>query len=57
MEREYTCIDCGATFVLDTQMRCKAQRCPECAKIRTRYINNESKKRQRERAIRARFNK
>ena len=56
MEREYTCVDCGATFVLDTKMRCGAKRCPECAKIRTRYINNESKKRQIQRELKKMFN-
>lgn len=45
MEREYKCIDCGGTFVLDTQLKCGAKRCPECKKIHIRESNKANRER------------
>lgn len=51
MEREYICIDCGGTFVLDTKNRCAAKRCPECARLRTNFINGQWRERERQKAF------
>lgn len=51
MEREYVCIDCGATFILDTKMRCAAKRCPECARLRTNFINSQWRERERKKSL------
>jgi DNA-directed RNA polymerase subunit RPC12/RpoP len=51
MEREYTCVDCGATFVLDTKMKCAARRCPECNRLRVNQRNSEWRKRERRKAF------
>ncbi len=56
MEREYTCIDCGATFILDTKMRCAARRCPECRRLRSNHINSEWRERERKKSLDKRNN-
>lgn len=51
MEREYKCVDCGATFVRDTKFWCAAKRCPECKRLRINQLNAEWRHRQREKAF------
>ena len=51
MIREYKCIECGATFTLDTKMRCQAEYCPECRRLRTNKRNAEWRQRERDKVF------
>lgn len=48
MDKLFTCPDCGETFLF--QYVASRQRCPDCAKKRTRLLNKINEEKRRERA-------
>jgi len=51
MEREYKCIDCGETFILDTQLRAPAKRCSQCRKAHIREVNRRNREKYKRLAL------